>query len=123
MLHVTPRESGAHAKILTVTHRVDGGDLLAYRHAGDALAVIRAVVRRSSEPVIVARSIDRDDGIVAVRASGLWGLALGFAIFDQAFVPGAGHLAQIEHVFRAAAAGEYRACRRTSSVGTMPPDI
>ncbi len=114
VLSGTPDQIGEHAGNLTATRDVHGVDLLAYRHAGDVPAVIDAVVRRSHGPVVVAGSIDRDDRIATVVASGSWGFTIGSAIFDCAFVPGADHVEQVEHVLRVAAEADERVGPRTS---------
>ncbi|MFN0178859.1 MAG: 4-hydroxythreonine-4-phosphate dehydrogenase [Gemmatimonadales bacterium] len=105
VLSGTPDEIGAHARRLAETPGVDGLDLLAYRHAGDARAVMASVVRESDRPVVVAGSIDRNDRIATVVASGAWGFTVGSAIFERAFVPSASLVAQVEHVLRVAGTG------------------
>ena len=54
-------EIEASARALCAVEGVAGLDLLAYRHAGDVPALIRAVVGAVDKPVIVAGSIDDAD--------------------------------------------------------------
>jgi NAD(P)H-dependent flavin oxidoreductase YrpB (nitropropane dioxygenase family) len=54
--------------------------------------LIRAVVERSSGPVIVAGSIASVDRAVAVSDAGAWGYTIGSAIFDG-LLPGAPSIA------------------------------
>jgi hypothetical protein len=82
-------EIAADAERLTALDHVAGLDLLAYRHpTADTLELIRAVVERSSGPVIVAGSIASIDRAVAVSEAGAWGYTIGSAIFDG-LLPGA----------------------------------
>ena len=77
------------AEQLTGLDHVAGLDLLAYRHpTADILELIRAVVQRSSGPVIVAGSIASIDRAIAVGEAGAWGYTIGSAIFDG-LLPGA----------------------------------
>ncbi|MEP6667007.1 MAG: hypothetical protein ABJA81_11210 [Nocardioidaceae bacterium] len=86
-------ELAADAERLTGLHHVAGLDLLAYRHpTADPLELIRAVVQRSSGPVIVAGSIASIDRAVAVSEAGAWGYTIGSAIFDG-LLPGAPSIA------------------------------
>jgi tryptophan synthase alpha subunit len=81
------------AERLTGLDHVSGLDLLAYRHlTADTLELIRAVVQRSSGPVIVAGSIASIDRAVAVGEAGAWGYTIGSAIFDG-LLPGAPSIA------------------------------
>lgn len=92
-------EIAADAERLTGLDHVTGLDLLAYRHtAADTLDLIRAVVERSSGPVIVAGSIASIDRALAVSEAGAWGYTIGSAIFDG-LLPGAPSIAdQVRHV-------------------------
>ena len=84
---------------------VDGLDLLAYRSALDAPALIRAVCRAAAKPVIVAGSIDSPQRIAAVCDAGAHGFTVGTAAIEGAFAsdrPGlAGQLAAIAAAARA----------------------
>ena len=86
---------------------VDGLDLLAYRYAGDAAAVIRQVCGAVAKPVIVAGSIDRPERIAAARAGGAAAFTVGTAALDEAFAarsPGlAGQIEAIRDVLAALA--------------------
>lgn len=97
-------EIAADAERLTALDHVSGIDLLAYRHpTADHEALIRAVVRRSSGPVIVAGSIASIDRAIAVSDSGAWGYTIGSAIFDG-LLPGAPSIAdQVRGVLDATA--------------------
>jgi hypothetical protein len=93
VLRGTIDEIAADAERLTALDHVAGLDLLAYRHATvDILELIRAVVRASSGPVIVAGSIASIDRAVAVSEAGAWGYTIGSAIFDG-LLPGAPSIA------------------------------
>lgn len=86
-------EIAADAERLTGLDHVAGLDLLAYRHpTADILELIRAVVQRSSGPVIVAGSIASIDRAIAVSEAGAWGYTIGSAIFDG-LLPGAPSIA------------------------------
>jgi hypothetical protein len=86
-------EIAADAGRLTGLDHVAGLDLLAYRHpTADPLELIRAVVRQSNGPVIVAGSIASIDRAVAVGEAGAWGYTIGSAIFDG-LLPGAPSIA------------------------------
>jgi hypothetical protein len=86
-------EIAADADRLTALDHVAGLDLLAYRHqTADPLELIRAVVQKSSGPVIVAGSIASIDRAVAVSEAGAWGYTIGSAIFDG-LLPGAPSIA------------------------------
>ncbi len=73
------------ARSLTSVDGVDGLDLLAYRYAGDVPALMRAVCKASSKPVIIAGSIDGKERVAAVAASGAAGFTVGTAAFRNAF--------------------------------------
>ena len=89
----TIEEIAADAERLTSLDHVAGLDLLAYRHpTADILELIRAVVQRSSGPVIVAGSIASIDRAIAVSEAGAWGYTIGSAIFDGQ-LPGAPSIA------------------------------
>lgn len=89
----TIEEIAADAERLTGLDHVAGLDLLAYRHpTADILDLIRAVVQRSSGPVIVAGSIASIDRAIAVSEAGAWGYTIGSAIFDG-LLPGAPSIA------------------------------
>lgn len=102
ILSGTPQEIGEDARRLTETPGIGGLDLLAYRHAGDPSAVMAAVVRQAKLPVVIAGNIDREERIAAVAASGAWGFTVGSAIFAGAFVAGASHQTQVDHILRMA---------------------
>lgn len=100
----TIEEIAADAERLTALDHVAGVDLLALRHpTADHDALIRAVVRRSSGPVIVAGSIADVERIRAVSDAGAWGYTIGSAIFDG-LLPGAPSVAdQVRRVLEATA--------------------
>ncbi len=66
---------------------VQGMDLLTYRYAGDAPALLAEVVEATSVPVVSAGSIDSYERIVEVWDAGAWGFTIGSALFDKKFVP------------------------------------
>lgn len=96
-------EIAEHARELTELPGVHGLDLLAYRHAGDVPALMRAVVEASRGPVVVAGSIDSDARIDAVRASGAWGFTVGGAVFERCWLPDGSHADQVRHILERAA--------------------
>jgi hypothetical protein len=75
----------ASAELLCAIDGVSGLDLLAYRHAGDPPALMRAVVEAVDKPVIVAGSINDPVRIGIVRASGAAGFTVGSAAIDGDF--------------------------------------
>jgi len=96
-------EIAAHARELASMPGVYGLDLLAYRHAGDVPALMAAVVAASEGPVVVAGSIDSDERIDEVRASGGWGFTVGGAVFDRCFVTDGSYAEQVRHILARAA--------------------
>jgi len=66
---------------------VQGLDLLSYRYAGDAPALLRAVVAATTIPLVSAGSIDSYKRLEEVCDSGAWGFTIGSALFDKKFVP------------------------------------
>lgn len=66
---------------------VHGLDLLAYRFAGEAPALTRAVVQAVKLPVIAAGSIDSDQRVQAMCEAGVWAFTVGSAVFDGDFLP------------------------------------
>ncbi len=73
------------AQRLADLEAVAGLDLLAYRHAGDVPALMRAVISKVRKPVIVAGSIDRPERIHAAFDSGAAGFTIGTCALDEAF--------------------------------------
>lgn len=70
---------------------VDGFDLLTYRYTGDAVALLKEVVKATTNvPVVSAGSIDSYERIAQVRDAGAWGFTIGTAFFDKKFIPKAG---------------------------------
>jgi 4-hydroxythreonine-4-phosphate dehydrogenase len=87
------------ARALAARDGVHGLDLLAYRSAGDALALIREILRSAGDkPVIVAGSIDCDDRISALAAAGAAGFTVGTAALDAAFPAPPGLAHQLAHI-------------------------
>ncbi|WP_311272857.1 MULTISPECIES: 4-hydroxythreonine-4-phosphate dehydrogenase [unclassified Rhizobium] len=64
---------------------VSGLDLLAYRSKGDVPALMQAVCRAVSKPVIVAGSVDRPEQIDTIRRSGAAGFTVGTSALDGKF--------------------------------------
>jgi 4-hydroxythreonine-4-phosphate dehydrogenase len=96
----------ASAEALCALEGVCGLDLLAYRHAGDPDALIRAVVGAVDLPVIVAGSIDSPARISAVLASGAAGFTVGSSAIAGEFPAASRDFAsQIRAIQRSAAAG------------------
>lgn len=75
-----------HARGLTSMPGVHGLDLLAYRFAGEAPALTRAVVEAVKLPVIAAGSIDSEQRVQAMREAGVWAFTVGSAVFDGDFL-------------------------------------
>jgi len=75
----------AQAAALCGKDGVDGLDLLAYRSTGSVGALMKQVCGAVDKPVIVAGSIDTEDRIADVAASGAAGFTVGTAAFDGAF--------------------------------------
>lgn len=64
---------------------VSGLDLLAYRSKGDVPALMQAVCRAVSKPVIIAGSVDRPEQIEIIRKSGAAGFTVGTSALDGKF--------------------------------------
>jgi hypothetical protein len=78
---------------------VHGLDLLAYRFAGDAPALVSAVCRAAGgKPVIVAGSIDCEARIAAIAAAGAAGFTVGGAALDADFAAPPGLREQLAHI-------------------------
>jgi hypothetical protein len=89
----------ASARDLAAREAVHGLDLLAYRFAGDAAALIREVCRAAAnKPVIVAGSIDCEARIAAAADAGAAGFTVGTAALDGAFPAPAGLTHQLAHI-------------------------
>jgi 4-hydroxythreonine-4-phosphate dehydrogenase len=97
----------ASAEALCALEGVCGLDLLAFRHAGDPVAVLRAVVQAVDVPVIVAGSIDSPARIRAVLASGAAGFTVGSSAISGEFpAPARDFASQIRAIQAAAMAGQ-----------------
>lgn len=105
-LEGTPAEIVEAAQRLAEEDGVDGLDLLAWRFAGDAGALLAAVCRAVAKPVIVAGSIDRPERIAELARAGAAAFTVGTAAFEARFPaaePGlAGQLRAILAAARAA---------------------
>ena len=89
------RSAGA----LAARDGVCGLDLLAWRFAGDAPALIREVCAAAGgKPVVVAGSIDCAERIAAAAAAGAAAFTVGTAALDGAFPAPAGLRAQLAHI-------------------------
>ena len=87
-LRGTREEIVASARTLAALEGVAGLDLLAYRSAGDAPALIRAVAGAIDKPVIVAGSIDEPERVRAAASAGAAGFTVGSAAIACAYAPG-----------------------------------
>jgi imidazole glycerol phosphate synthase subunit HisF len=105
----TPDSIVASAQALAAIDGVWGLDLLAYRFAGDADALMREAVAAVDVPVIVAGSVADTDRIATIAAAGAWGFTVGSAAFEGRFVPGAPLLAQLHAVIEATEASAHPA--------------
>jgi hypothetical protein len=81
---------------------VDGINLLAYRYDGDVDALVEAVVRATSLPVIAAGSVDSAERISALADRDVWAFTIGTAALDGKLVPGAPLSEQLRYVLDAA---------------------
>jgi NAD(P)H-dependent flavin oxidoreductase YrpB (nitropropane dioxygenase family) len=74
------------ARRLLATPGVHGLDLLAYRFAGDAEGLMRAVCQAAAgRPVVIAGSLDRAERLAAVVASGATAFTVGTAALENVF--------------------------------------
>jgi hypothetical protein len=90
------------ARMLAALNGVHGLDLLAYRFAGDAKALIKDVVQSVTKPVLIAGSIDTPERVTSLVEQGAAAFTVGTAVFDRAFAPGTSELAgQIEAIQKA----------------------
>ncbi len=64
---------------------VYGVDLLGYRYAGDASALIQAVLTRVDGPVCVAGSINSYERLDEIKALSPWAFTIGGALFQNRF--------------------------------------
>ena len=85
ILKGTQDEIVASAVALAAHEGVAGVDLLAYRMAGDVPALMAAVCKAISKPVIVAGSVVRPEQIETIRRSGAAGITIGTAALDGEF--------------------------------------
>jgi hypothetical protein len=90
----------------------DGVNLLAYRYDRDVDALVQAVVRATSLPVIAAGSVDSTARIEALSRGGVWGFTVGTAALDGEFVPGEPLGAQLAAILQAASSGSRAAGER-----------
>jgi hypothetical protein len=82
---------------------VDGINLLAYRYDGDVDALVDAVVKATSLPVVAAGSVDSAARIRALAERGVWAFTIGTAALDRVLVPGAPLAEQLRFILDAAA--------------------
>jgi NAD(P)H-dependent flavin oxidoreductase YrpB (nitropropane dioxygenase family) len=84
--------------------RVDGINLLAFRHRGvDSLQLLKSVVTATSLPVICAGDIASTQRIREVVDAGAWAFTVGGAVLDRKITDG-DILAQVETALQAAKA-------------------
>jgi hypothetical protein len=105
---------------------VDGINLLAYRYDGDVPALVEAVSKASSLPLLCAGSVDRLDRVRELTGLGVWGFTVGTAALDRRFVPGAPLLEQLGAIHRAAQeASTPGVSRRRPAHGSRiwPPEV
>lgn len=76
----------AHARQLEAKG-VDGMDLLTYRHTGEPVGLLAAVVEATNVPVVCAGSIASYERIGEVLDSNPRGFTVGTAFFEERFVP------------------------------------
>lgn len=85
VLEGSREEIVASAITLASRQGVSGLDLLAYRSKGDVPALMEAVCRAVSKPVIIAGSVDRPDQIDIIRKCGAAGFTIGTSALDGRF--------------------------------------
>jgi hypothetical protein len=81
---------------------VDGINLLAYRYDGDVPALVGAVSKATSLPLLCAGSVDRLERVRELAALGVWGFTVGTGALDGRFVPGAPLAEQLGAILGAA---------------------
>jgi hypothetical protein len=81
---------------------VDGINLLAYRYDGDVEALVEAVVKATSLPVIAAGSVDSAARIRALADRGVWAFTIGTAALDGKLVSDAPLEGQLGYILDAA---------------------
>ncbi|MCM1290744.1 MAG: hypothetical protein NC201_07225 [Prevotella sp.] len=84
VLRGTVEEIVSEAKEV-VSRGADGIDLLGYRYEGDAVSLIKEVVKEVQAPVCVAGSVDCYKRLDEVRESGTWSFTIGSAFFEHRF--------------------------------------
>jgi len=90
------------ARRLLATPGVHGLDLLAYRFAGDAEGLMRAVCQAAiGRPVVIAGSLDRAERLAAVVSAGASGFTVGTAALDGVFPCPAGLIDQLAYILAA----------------------
>jgi hypothetical protein len=102
VLRGSVEEIADSARGLTERNGVDGLDLLAYRHDGDVLSLVSAVVARSNGPVVAAGSVDSLERIRCLADRGVWAFTIGAAVFDRKLPAGPSIREQVEFALRAA---------------------
>lgn len=85
VLEGSREEIVASAITLASRQGVSGLDLLAYRSKGAVPALMEAVCRAVSKPVIIAGSVDRPDQIDIIRKCGAAGFTIGTSALDGRF--------------------------------------
>ena len=80
--------------------KVDGTDLLAYRHKNDPKALIKKLVHTLTMPVIVAGSVGSFERIDVVNSLNPWAFTIGTALFDGEFTNDFAIKAQLEAVIQ-----------------------
>jgi hypothetical protein len=90
------------ARRLLATPGVHGLDLLAYRFAGDAEGLMRAVCQAAAgRPVVIAGSLDRAERLAAVVSAGASAFTVGTAALDGVFPCPAGLIDQLAYILAA----------------------
>jgi hypothetical protein len=90
------------ARRLLATPGVDGLDLLAYRFAGDAEGLMRAVCQAAAgRPVVIAGSLDRAERLAAVVAAGASAFTVGTAALEGVFPCGSPLGDQLTYILQA----------------------
>ncbi|SRR6266550_8565290 len=102
-LEGTIDEIAQSAQVLTSHEAVSGLDLLAYRYSGDVEALVSAVVRSTSKPVIAAGTVNSIERISTLDRLGVWGFTVGGAVFERTFPAQPDHRSQLEAIIAAAA--------------------
>ncbi|MBD3227321.1 MAG: hypothetical protein GF329_03960 [Candidatus Lokiarchaeota archaeon] len=78
--------------------KVDGINLLAYRHEKDSELLIETMNKVSEIPIIIAGDINSKERIIFLKNLGIWAFTVGTAIFNKQFVHNGSYKDNINYV-------------------------